>query len=73
MNDPNIARCETTSDAVFIIDSSFTKKDHFFHAAFKEARQAFKAVMLDFEYNQKLEQYNPKILQTDPPQQHPLY
>ena len=39
MDQPNIAIFET-SNAVFIIDShqeTFTKKDHFFHAALEEA------------------------------------
>ena len=66
-----LAICETTSNAVFLIDYSFTKKDHFFHAALEEARQTFNAVMLDFGYHQN--EYDPHIHQTHPPQQHPLY
>ena len=32
MDGPNIAICETTSDAVFVIDSSFTSRDHYFRS-----------------------------------------
>ena len=49
------------------------KKDHLFHAALEEARQVFNAVMLDFRYHQKLEQYSPDKNQTNYPQQHPFY
>ena len=73
LDGPKIAVCETTSNAVFIIDSSFTKKDHLFHTALEEAQQAFNPVMLEFGYHQKLEQYNPDIHQTNPPPQHILY
>ena len=62
MDSTNTAICETTSNAVFIIDFSITKKNHFFQAALKEARQAFDALMLDFGKHQKLERYEKLML-----------
>ena len=74
MDGTNIAICETNSNAVFIIDSPFTKKDHYFQAALEEARQAFNAITLDFGNHQKLERYDPPTHQTHHHHQnHPLY
>ena len=39
---PKIAICETASNVVFVLNSSFTTKDHYFHAVLQEATDAFK-------------------------------
>ena len=59
------------SDAVLIIDSSFTKKDQFFHLALEEARDVFNSVVRDLDISS--EKYSPAIHQTNPPQHNPLY
>ena len=38
---PKIAICETTSDMVFVLNSSFTSKDEYFQMAIAEACDAF--------------------------------
>ena len=62
--------CETLSDTVFVLNSSFTSKDNYFGVAIDEACEAFIKIMLDFEYTQKLEIYDPNTHQIHPPQQH---
>ena len=34
---PKIAICETASNVVFVLNSAFTSKDHYFHTALQEA------------------------------------
>ena len=70
---PKIAICETTSNVVFVLNSAFTSKDLYFHAALQEATDAFNNMLQDFGYTQKLEIYDPHQHQANPPQQHPLY
>ena len=70
---PKIAICETTSNVVFVLNSAFTSKDHYFHAAVHEATDAFNNMLQDFGYTQKLEIYDPHQHQAHPPQKHPLY
>ena len=69
---PKIASCETASNVVFVLNSSFTTKDHYFHAAVQEATDVFNKMLQDFGYTQKLEVYDPIQHQTHPPQHHPL-
>ena len=64
---PKIAICETTSGAVFILNSAFTTKDHYFQVALEESMDAFNAVMPNFEHIQTLARYNPKTHQVHPP------
>ena len=45
----------------------------YFKTAINEACEAFNKVMTEFGYTQKLEIYDPKKHQTNPPQQHPFY
>ena len=59
--------CETLSDTVFVLKSSFTSKDNYFGVAIDEACEAFIKIMLDFEYTQKLEIYDPNTHQIHPP------
>ena len=68
---PKIAICETASNVVFVLNSSFTTKDYF-RTALQEATDAFNNMLQDFGYTQKLEIYDPLQHQTHPPQQHPL-
>ena len=56
------------SDTVFVLHSVFTSKDNYFQVAIQEAYDAFNIVMLDFEYHQKLELYDPQTHQDHPPQ-----
>ena len=70
---PKIAICETASIAVFVLNSAFTSKDLYFHAALQEATNAFNEKLQSFGYTQKLELYDPHRHQAHPPQQHPLY
>ena len=70
---PKIATCETASNVVFVLNSSFTTKDHYFRTALQEVIDAFNNMLKDFGYIQKLEIYNPFQHQTHPPQQHPLF
>ena len=41
LDEPKIAICETASNVVFVLNSSFTTKDHYFRAAIEEAITAF--------------------------------
>ena len=70
---PKIAICETSSNVVFVLNSAFTSKDQYFHAALQEATNAFNNMLKDFGYTEKLEIYDPHQHQAHPPQQHPLY
>ena len=70
---PKIAICETASNVVFVLNSSFTTKDHYFRTALQEATDAFSNMLQDFGYTLKLEIYDPLRHQTHPPQQHPLF
>ena len=70
---PKIALCETDSNVVFVLNSAFTSKDQYFHAALQEATNAFNEMLQSFVYTQKLELYDPHQHQAHPPQQHPLY
>ena len=72
LDDQKMAICETTSDALLIIDTSFTTKDHYFKHALSEACEAFNATMKDFAYTQRLQQYDLAVHQFHAPQQHPL-
>ena len=69
---PKIAICETVSNVVVVLNSSFTTKDHYFRTALQEATDAFNNILQDFGYTQKLEIYDPLQHQTHPPPQHPL-
>ena len=69
---PKIAICETASNVVFVLNSSFTTKDHYFRTALQEATDAFNNMLQDFGYTQNLEIYDPLQHQAHPPQQHPL-
>ena len=70
---PKIAICETASNVIFVLNSSFTTKDQYFRAAIQEAIDAFNNMLKDFGYTQQLEIYDPIQHQAHPPQQHPLY
>ena len=69
---PKIAICETASKALYIIDTSFTTKDHYFHHALAEACDAFNATVKDFGYFQQLEAYDPATHQYHVQQKHPI-
>ena len=73
LDGPKFAICETASNAVFVLNSSFTTKDNYFRVAIDEACDAFNKVLFEFGYTQKIEVYDPKCHQTYAPQQHPLY
>ena len=73
LENPKIAICETASNVVFVLNSSFTTKDHYFRTALQEATDAFNNMLKDFSFTQKLEIYDPLQHQTHPPQQHPLF
>ena len=73
INGPKIAICETASNVVFVLNSSFTTRDHHFRTALQGATDAFNNMLKDFGYTQKLEIYDPLQHQAHPPQQHPLF
>ena len=73
LDGPKIAICETSSNVVFVLNSSFTSKDHYFRAAPDEAMTAFNNTLQEFGYTQTLEYYDPHVHQKHPPQQHPFY
>ena len=56
-----------------MLNSAFTSKDQYFHAALQEATGAFNEMLQSFGYTQKLELYGPHQHQAHRPQQHPLY
>ena len=70
---PKIAICETASNVVFVLNSSFTSKDQYFRAALQEATDALNNMLKNFGYTQKLELYDPLQHQAHPPSQHPLF
>ena len=70
---PKVAICEAASNVVFVLNSAFTSKHQYFHAAIQEATNAFNEMLQSFGYTQKLELYDPHQHQAHPPQQHPLY
>ena len=70
---PKIAICETASNVVFVLNSSFTSKDQYFRTALQEATDAFNNMLKDFGYTQKLELYDPIQHQTHPPSQNSLF
>ena len=72
LDGPKIAICETASNVVFVFNSSFTTKDHYFRTALQDATDAFNNMLPDFGYTQKLEIYDRLQHQTHPPQQEPL-
>ena len=45
---PKIAICETASNVVFVLNSSFTSKDQYFRAAIQEATDAFNNMFTRF-------------------------
>ena len=73
LDGPKIAICEAASNAVFVLNFSFTTKDNYFRVAIDEACVAFNKVLLEFGYTQKLEGCDPHCHQVYPPQQHHLY
>ena len=73
LDGPKIAICETASNAVFVLNSSFTTKDNYFTVAIDEACEAFTKVLLEFGYTQKIEVYDTECHQIYAPPQHPLY
>ena len=68
-----IAICETASNVVFVLNSSFTSKDQYFRTALQEATDAFNNMLKDFGYTQKLELFDPIQHQTHPPSQNSLF
>ena len=66
---PKIGICETASNTVFVLNSSFTSKDQYFHTAIQEAMNAFDNILKDFGYTQTLEYYDPNVHQAHPPPQ----
>ena len=70
---PKIAICEMASNVVFVLNSAFTSKDQYFHAALQEATNAFNEMLQSFGYTKKLELHDPHQHQAHPPQQHPLH
>ena len=51
---PKIAICKTASNVVFVLNSSFTTRDHYFRTALQEATDAFNNMLKDFGSTQKL-------------------
>ena len=70
---PKIAICETTSNVVFVLNSSFASKDQYFKAAIQEPILAFNNVLQDFGYTQTVEHYYSTAHQAHPRIQHPLF
>ena len=70
---PKIAICETASNVVFVLNSSFTSKDQYFRTALQEATDAFNNMLKEFGYTQQLELYDPIQHQTQTPSQNPLF
>ena len=73
LDGPKIAICETASNVVFVLNSSFTSKDQYFEATIQEATTAFNNTLPDFGYTQTLEPYISYTHQTHPPPQNPLF
>ena len=72
LDGPEIVICETASKMVFILISSFTSKDIYFRMAIAEACETFNKTFLHFGYTQKIELFDPKTYQVNPPQTHPF-
>ena len=70
---PKIAICETASNVVFVLNSSFTSKDQYFRAAIQEAMTVFNNTLQDFGYTQTLEYYDPNTHQAHPPPQNHIF
>ena len=70
---PKIAICETASNAVFVLNSSFKSKDQYFHTAIQEAMTAFNNILQDFGCTQTLAYYDPNVHQAHLPPPHPLF
>ena len=70
---PKIAICETASNMVFILNSSFTSKDEFFRMAIAYACEAFNQTLLRFGYTQNIDVYDPKLHQVHPPQDRDIH
>ena len=68
-----IAICENSSNVVFVLNSSFTSKDHYFRTAIDEAMTAFNSTLQEFGYTQTLAYYDPHAHKKRTPQQHPFY
>ena len=73
LDGPKIAICETTSDMVFVLNTTFTSNDDYFNMAIKEAGDAFNQALVHFGCNQKVEKYDPKVHRVNPPQPHPFF
>ena len=72
LDGPKLAIRKTASNAVFILNSSFTTKDNYFRVAIDEGCEALNKVLLEFGYTQTIEVYDPQCHQVYP-QQHHLY
>ena len=73
LDGPKSAICETTTNIVFVLNSSFTSKDHYFRAAIQEAMTAFNNTLQEFSYTQALEYYDPHTHQVHPLPQNPVF
>ena len=73
LDGPKFAICETASNVVFVLNSSFTSKDQYFKAAIREAMTAFNNTLQDFGCTQTLEPYIWFTHQAHPPLQNPLF
>ena len=67
LDGPKIAYCETSSNVVFILNSSYTSKDHYFRTALVEAMTVFNITLQEFGYTHTLEYYDPHVHQKHPP------
>ena len=72
LDGPEIAICETASNIVFVLNSSFTTKNEYIRVAIAEACDAFNKMLLHFGCTQNIEIYDPKIHKVNPPQTHPF-
>ena len=72
LDGPKFAICETASNMVFGLNSSFTTKDEHFRVAIAEACDAFNKMLLHFGYTQNIEICDLEIHQVNPPQTHPF-
>ena len=73
LDGPKTAICETASNVIFVLNSSFTSEDKYFLAALDEAMTAFNNTLQEFGSTQTLEYYDPTVHQKHPPEQHPFY
>ena len=65
--------CETTSETVFVLNSSFTTKDNYFQTVLDHAIDEFNATLLDIGYAQQLQRYDPETHQVHHPSKHPFW